>query len=385
NLLMALGVFFGGYAVVDYFWGKRILRRLTISRKAPDAVFAGETFAVEIEVKNRSKRAVWAVAVEDVWEPESKTPKFLKITKDADKADDAPKSNPLGPTAYFAKIDGGATQTRRYYGVLPRRGLRKLTSLTATTRFPMGFFRSEFHVDVPDEILVFPKIGTLTDAWRAFAGIEEQDAGAPTARASRAPDETLTVRDWRPGDPKKAIHWRATAKRERLQVRDFEERKAQTVFVALDLQIPEEPSAPATDAERVEREFRRWENVELAVSFAATLVEHFTRLGDGRFFFAVNDAEAAEATELWRGGTGALETREIFARLATAQPPKSDALGRIFEAADPRTLGEALVFIISVAPFDLERISLINVGVGATDAIRFIDVSSSDFLDYFDI
>ncbi|MBP5622807.1 MAG: hypothetical protein J6X44_12415, partial [Thermoguttaceae bacterium] len=42
NLLMALSAFFIGFLVIDYFWGKRILRNLRVSRKLPDYVYAGE-------------------------------------------------------------------------------------------------------------------------------------------------------------------------------------------------------------------------------------------------------------------------------------------------------------------------------------------------------
>jgi hypothetical protein len=49
NLLMALGAFFAGFAVLDYWQGRRSLRRLRVARRLPDAIFAGEPFEVEFD------------------------------------------------------------------------------------------------------------------------------------------------------------------------------------------------------------------------------------------------------------------------------------------------------------------------------------------------
>ncbi|MBQ7815460.1 MAG: hypothetical protein IJ387_13335, partial [Thermoguttaceae bacterium] len=57
NLLMALGSFFAGFAVLDYWQGRRSLRRLRVVRKTPDAVFAGEPFEVEIEIDATGRRS----------------------------------------------------------------------------------------------------------------------------------------------------------------------------------------------------------------------------------------------------------------------------------------------------------------------------------------
>ncbi|MBR4103782.1 MAG: hypothetical protein IKK39_06940, partial [Thermoguttaceae bacterium] len=60
NLLMALGAFFVGFAVLDYWQGRRSLRRLRVFRKTPDAIFAGEPFEVEIEIDaTRRRSSAW--------------------------------------------------------------------------------------------------------------------------------------------------------------------------------------------------------------------------------------------------------------------------------------------------------------------------------------
>lgn len=441
NLLLALGALVGGFVALDYFWGRRTLRRLRVSRKISDAVYAGERFDVSIEICNESKRAAsWAVAVEDRWAPES--PEFFApesvrnaAAKTAD-AESTPEKNAafdgkiaratLRPVAYFPQIRAGETRKVRYSGVLTRRGLRRLETLTVSTRFPLGFYRSSERFDAPAEVLVLPKIGILTDAWDAFAGDSARDATVATGRSSRIPDETLTVRDWRSGDPKKAIHWRATAKRDRLQTRDFEERKARTIFLLLDLFDPSlrdsnvklggsDKSGAANDA------FRRWENAELAVSFAATLAERWARSDDANFFFALNGDETlapgggsnVEArAPFWSAPSGG-SARETAARLATAQRSGDDRLPEILAEIDSRTFGEAQIFVVSPEPFDFERLNrgdfndlnaswaakdAKNGEIGENEPIRrggrtarlgqnalFVDASSAEFSTFFEI
>lgn len=372
NLLMALGAFFAGFAVLDYWQGRRSLRRLRVFRKTPDAIFAGEPFEVEIEIDaTRRRSSAWGVVVEDEWtrqEGERKlvaAPKREKIDKAGEidrqkirgnrkeskrrrkERDERNKENEKNtevgeaaqnetrptvaattrPTAYFPRVKGGARRRERYCGVVARRGVRRLATLTASTRFPFGFFRSSERFDAPDEILVFPKIGVLTERWNAAVGVARRETTVAIARTSRIAGETLTVRDWRSDDSKKAIHWRATAKRDKLQARDFEKRENSVKILILDLFFDESKVSERnfslgnvgneslekdggnkanvankeTGKKRKERRnggkpdkldalesARRSELVEKAVSFAATLIDRWTHSNDAKFLLAIN-------------------------------------------------------------------------------------------------
>ncbi|MBQ7814221.1 MAG: DUF58 domain-containing protein, partial [Thermoguttaceae bacterium] len=371
NLLMALGAFFAGFAVLDYWQGRRSLRRLRVVRKTPDAIFAGEPFEVEIEIDaTRRRSSAWGVGVEDEW-PRREGERELAAAPKQDKmgeigginedekredrkegekrrkgknkrnaevdetAQNETRPNVAAttrPTAYFPRVKGGARRRERYCGVVARRGVRRLATLTASTRFPFGFFRSSERFDAPDEILVFPKIGVLTERWSAAFGVARRETTVSTARTSRIAGETLTVRDWRPDDSKKAIHWRATAKRGRLQARDFEKRENSVKILILDLFFDKtnverrdfslkgvknetfvgngRMESVGTDAKvgknKKERKDGRRANpldasevarrsllVEKAVSFAATLIDRWTRSNDAKFLLAINGDDLA--------------------------------------------------------------------------------------------
>ncbi len=89
NLLLALGAFFLGFLIVDYFWGARTLKKLVAKRKLPDVIYAGEPFYVEIELDGTGRRSpAWSIVVEDEWEEEIPwfdVPEELVKKREADK------------------------------------------------------------------------------------------------------------------------------------------------------------------------------------------------------------------------------------------------------------------------------------------------------------
>ena len=436
NLLMALGAIFAGFAVLDYWQGRRSLRRLRVVRKTPDSIFAGEPFDVEIEIDaTRRRSSAWGIVVEDEWTrqegdrevlttaKQEKREKIGKRGKKAKRKDGENASNneiaqdearpnvaaTTRPTAYFPRVKGGERRRERYGGVVARRGVRRLATLTASTRFPLGFFRSSERFDAPAEILVFPKIGVLTERWNAAFDGRSREASLSTVRTSRIAGETLAVRDWRRDDSKRAIHWRATAKRGKLQARDFEKRENSVKILILDLFFERESVAEAA---------RRSALVEKAVSLAATLIDRWTRSNDAKFLLAINGDDSAALkgdvaqdglgkTGGWGNWSGRVESgsgafRRALTRLATVESPRLDRLTEIVSTLDPRVLANAQIFFVSVAPLDGRRLAE-KEGMGKIgeldDAAAFasergisepwrganlIDVSATDFDDYFD-
>lgn len=437
NLLMALGSFFAGFAVLDYWQGRRSLRRLRVERRLPDAIFAGKPFDVEIVIDaTRRRSSAWGIVVEDEWTRQEderelwasakreKTGKSGEAERKGEKRRKGEKGKKNGeaqgearpnvaattrPTAYFPRVKGGERRRERYSGLVARRGVRRLSALTASTRFPCGFFRSSERFDAPAEALVFPKIGVLTERWDAAFGAARREATVSTARSFRVAGETLTVRDWRPDDSKKAIHWRATAKRDKLQARDFEKRENSVKILILDLFFKETNAAKrdfdvlngqtrwigeqgrnkknrgkngkekkfkGANGDDAQEAARRLALVEKAVSFAATLLDSWARLNDVKFLLAINGDESAafkksdvgnakkssdwekrnelENGSVWDGsvesGSGAL--RRALTRLATVETPRRDRLAEIAASLAPRLLANAQVFIVSVAPLD---------------------------------
>ena len=97
---------------------------------------------------------------------------------------------------------------------------------------PFGFLRSTRTIDVTTDVTVVPRWVEL----RSFPILEPSsylaDVVHERARTG-AGEEFLGVRDYRPGDPPRFVHWRSTARAGHLVVREFEEEVASRVALVI--------------------------------------------------------------------------------------------------------------------------------------------------------
>jgi uncharacterized protein (DUF58 family) len=92
--------------------------------------------------------------------------------------------------------------------------------LRVTTRFPFGLFAKSAPVTVDAEIVVYPALRPVpTDVWRRAQG----SAFASPRRAGRG-HGLRNLREYRAGDDPRLIHWRLSAKRGALVVRELDAR-----------------------------------------------------------------------------------------------------------------------------------------------------------------
>jgi len=387
NLLLGLGTLIVGGVFVGRLVGVRSLRGLRASRKTPDAVYVGEPFYVEIELDATSRRrSSWAIVVEDCWENVKRgRASFQKGKKEkasltnesldddlAEKLDEASTSRPV---VYFPSIRKGERLKAYYAGIATRRGRRALLQLTISTRFPFGFFRIAERFEAKGSIVAFPKIGVLTDSWRAFADEATRENVVTIDRTSRMPDETTSIREWVPSDARRSIAWRATARCGRLMAREYVRRGKRSVVLVLDL-FQNETS-------------NREKEVELAVSFVATLIDRRCAQRDAQIFATLN-ADESEDAKIKRvsdkderdmiewNAVDAGDARRAQTRLAFARSTEVDRLREILEDAQHRFTTNATIIVASVAPVDAGRL-----GNARFEGARFIDVSSAEFQRLF--
>lgn len=103
-----------------------------------------------------------------------------------------------------------------------RRGPLRLNGVTVAQPDPLGWFRSFVRVPLPETILILPKRYPLPGF--ALPGTREyQPGGVALAAAIGESEEFLSLRDYRPGDPMRHIHWRSWARTGRPIVREFED------------------------------------------------------------------------------------------------------------------------------------------------------------------
>jgi uncharacterized protein (DUF58 family) len=114
-----------------------------------------------------------------------------------------------------------------------RRGVFKLGPISMRTGDPFGFLERERTFADRQEVLVYPRVVPLR---RLALPLHHPslDAVSPSSPVSD-PTRTATIRDYRPDDPQRLIHWASTARRGSLQVRVLEPATSLHVSLLLDV------------------------------------------------------------------------------------------------------------------------------------------------------
>jgi len=220
---------------------------LRVLRPAPVTAFAGETFPLEIPVVN----AGHVLALRDV-----------VVLHRSDRRD---AERPAGYAATIVPRGRAEIPTAQR---LLRRGRHTEMSIAIETAFPLGLAVCRLEFVLPADILVLPRLGTVRnlDALTAHRhGLLYQGA---TDRGDE--QEFHGLREWRQGESQRRVHWKLSARRGRLLVREFRGEDRPPVHVVLDARLPPRKRTSARASER-RGVFER------AVSLAATLVEQNLR------------------------------------------------------------------------------------------------------------
>jgi hypothetical protein len=147
---------------------------------------------------------------------------------------------PRGPARLFGFI--GSAQLGAGTGLVPKKGWRHLVTLPALPRGPLGahswvmessdllgFFRGRRTSPDTEVALVLPRFTSL--AHRPQARELEASVAAPRAGSGT---ELFGVREYRPGDSLRRIHWRSSARHGELVVREYEPPGVQTLGIFCD-------------------------------------------------------------------------------------------------------------------------------------------------------
>jgi uncharacterized protein (DUF58 family) len=214
---------------------------------------------------------------------------------------------------------------------LPQRGRYRVGPLKITTRFPFGLFRGTVTVDRVDTLTVYPRVGRLTAAWRSRHRESHEGTQRRKQGHARMSGDFYGVREWQSGDSRRWIHWRSSARHQTLVVRQFEQQRHRDVAVLLDLWEPEMPKT----ADR--------ENVELAISFAATVVADACRRGGSNLLVAIG----SETIELVGGAASPPVMEEIMGELALAEASPRSSLAELVGTVMPKTNSDAEIVVIT--------------------------------------
>lgn len=136
-----------------------------------------------------------------------------------------------------------------------RRGYIRLIGVDVCRREPLGLCKARRREGVGHSILVLPKRYSVS--WRTHFGSRTSLSGKATAQRTMGGSEDFsTVREYRPRDPLRQIHWPSSARLGQLIVKEFHQQSDSRVSLILDTLVDQ------SDERQLE------EAVSIAASFA---------------------------------------------------------------------------------------------------------------------
>jgi uncharacterized protein (DUF58 family) len=225
-----------------------------------------------------------------------------------------------------------------------KRGIHSIGPLSVSSSDPFGLARRSTLFGERTPVTVAPAIvdlPPLTD----FAGEAGGSLHTSTNQLGQGSDN-LVARAYMPGDSMRRIHWRATAHRDQLMVRQEEQESTPEASVVIDRGVlrwsPEAMYAPGADP-----------GFEAGVSAAASAV---ARLVHDGYAVEVIDTDGAVLAERIDGGD-MTEVESMIAHLATMTARRDDTLSRLSRQFSSVMTGPVILIVGRLDPIDLELIA----------------------------
>ncbi len=210
-LLYYLAYVLGGVLVASFIWSQLNKRGLAIRRQLqPNQAQVGQVIQEIIEVQNT------------FWLPKL----WLEV-----------RDRSTLPRHHIGAVISLAGKKNKRWRVRTRcahRGLYHLGPTAVLSGDPFGLFRVSRVFSQVSELLVYPPTVPLS----SFGLIESELPGGTQTqrRAHHTTPNAATIRDYLPGDPMNRIHWPASARAQKLMVKEFELDPTADIWLALDLE-----------------------------------------------------------------------------------------------------------------------------------------------------
>lgn len=290
-LLLALTL---GSFVASGAFSRHTLSRLRVGVSVPREVFAGAVVPLQLTLSNGSG-----------WVPAG----FIVC-----------RLVGMPGRAVAARVPVGGKTVVALPTVFARRGLYRLPSVQVEVRLPLGFFVKSVRWPQDGDLLVYPRRVHVGMVRRT--GLDRRQEASEPGRSRRG-GEVEQLREFRPGDDRRDIHWKQTARQQRFIVMERRERSVPSSFLALDRQLPRRDDAELLD---------RFE--DLVSEVASSALEQLRR---GEPVGLIIGGSVTQP------GAGTLHARKLLERLALVQAvgPGEDPLPPLLAGGPVYRLAEA--------------------------------------------
>ena len=222
-LVVALSLF--GVTAVSWLWNQLSLFGLHYDRRLSETrAFLGETIELTLEVRNRKFLPLTWLEILDLFP--------VDLSVDGGEVIPNRASN-LGEFRTFWMPGAFQGLRRRFTIHCTRRGYHNYGPATISTGDGFGFFSRKAVKARPDHLIVYPRLYSVSDlrlpAKNPFGVRGARD------RLFEDPLRTMGIREWQPADDPRRVHWKATARHQRMLSRIYEPSEDPQILVFLNV------------------------------------------------------------------------------------------------------------------------------------------------------
>ena len=248
---------------------------------------------------------------------------------------------------------------RRHWAVRTicrRRGRFSLGPLSLVSGDPLGLFEFKRSLRVSSDIVVYPAMLPIPSFAPPLGQLPGGDA--VRQRTHYITTNVSGVRDYAPGDSFSRIHWRSTARRGRLIVKEFELDPTADIWLLPDMHAAVQHSLPFDEPEpedpwiSILRGTRRPEieldpaTEEYTVTIAASVAQHFVHKDR-----AVGMMTYAQGREVLQPDRGHRQLTKMLETLAVIRAEGDIPLGQIMLGEGAR-LGRGVTLVVITSSVD---------------------------------
>lgn len=221
------------FLIISGILSTQNLKYLKVKWKIPSYIFAQKTVYFRAEIFNRKRLF----------------PSFsIKLSL---------KVQGLEESSEFLLYVGNREKEELLVGkFFPRRGIWKINGYYISSLFPFNLFERKRFYEIEEEVLVYPKIVELYP----FLPDELYSLGDISSKSKGFEEDFYGLRDWREEDDKRYIHWKISAKKGKIIIKELAQPKKAFITLIVDPYLSE--------LSGFEGENRFEENISLCASLA---------------------------------------------------------------------------------------------------------------------